>query len=56
MTILMATHEMHFAQEVADRVVFLDQGQVVEEGPAADVFSSPRDERTIRSLARHLGR
>ncbi len=56
MTILMATHEMHFAQEVADRVVFLDQGQVVEEGPAADVFGSPRDERTIRFLARHLGR
>lgn len=55
MTILMATHEMHFAQEVADRVVFLDQGQVVEEGPAADVLGSPRDERTIRFLARHLG-
>ncbi|MBA2774211.1 MAG: amino acid ABC transporter ATP-binding protein [Nocardioidaceae bacterium] len=56
MTILMATHEMHFAQEVADRVVFIDNGQVVEQGPAADVLDHPRDERTVRFLTRHLGR
>lgn len=56
MTIVMATHEMHFAQEVADRVVFIDAGQVVEEGSGADVLQNPRDERTVRFLARHLGR
>ncbi len=55
MTIVMATHEMQFAQEVADRVVFLDAGQVIEHGPAAKVLGGPRDERTARFLARHIG-
>ncbi len=56
MTIVMATHEMDFAHQVADRVVFLDEGEVVEDGTAGQVFSSPRDERTARFLARHLQR
>jgi polar amino acid transport system ATP-binding protein len=54
MTIVMATHEMTFAREVADRVVFLDEGAVVEEGIATEVLTSPRDPRLARFLARHL--
>ncbi len=56
MTIVMATHEMDFAREVADRVVYLEDGQVVEDGSPADVFSGPRDPRTARFLARYLSR
>ncbi|MBA3234278.1 MAG: amino acid ABC transporter ATP-binding protein [Propionibacteriales bacterium] len=56
MTIVMATHEMDFAQQVADRVVFLDEGKVVEDGTASEVFRAPRDERTARFLARHVQR
>jgi ABC-type polar amino acid transport system ATPase subunit len=51
-TILMATHEMAFARDVADRVVFLDQGVVVEQGPPAEVFGAPRHPRTREFLAR----
>ncbi|WP_223878458.1 amino acid ABC transporter ATP-binding protein [Microbacterium radiodurans] len=51
-TILMATHEMAFARDVADRVVFLDQGTIVEQGAPADVFGAPREERTRAFLAR----
>ncbi len=54
MTIMMATHEMSFAREVADRVVYLDGGLIVEDGPPAEVFTAPKDERTARFLARHL--
>ena len=54
LTILMATHEMGFAQEVADRVCFLDAGSVLEEGPPAVLFSAPREERTREFLARVL--
>jgi polar amino acid transport system ATP-binding protein len=54
MTIVMATHEMAFAREVADRIVFLDGGEIVEEGKPSDVFAAPKDERTARFLARHL--
>ncbi|MDH6180503.1 ABC-type polar amino acid transport system ATPase subunit [Microbacteriaceae bacterium SG_E_30_P1] len=53
-TILMATHEMAFARDVADRVVFLDQGLIVEEGSAEQVFSSPRNPRTREFLSRFL--
>ncbi len=55
-TILMATHEMAFAREVADRVVFLDAGTIVEEGPAAEVLTAPREARTRAFLARTTGR
>ncbi|MGN6501730.1 MAG: amino acid ABC transporter ATP-binding protein [Pseudolysinimonas sp.] len=51
-TILMATHEMAFAREVAHRVVFLDGGRVVEQGPPAQLFGAPREARTREFLAR----
>jgi polar amino acid transport system ATP-binding protein len=54
MTILMATHEMAFAREVADRVLFLDGGVVVESGTPADVFGAPQQPRTREFLARVL--
>jgi len=53
-TILMATHEMAFAREVAHRIVFLDDGEVREEGPASQVFGAPREARTRDFLARFL--
>lgn len=51
-TIVMATHEMTFARDVADRVVFLDQGLVAEQGPPAQIFSHPKEVRTQEFLAR----
>jgi len=51
-TILMATHEMAFARDVAHRVVFLDAGRILEQGPPAEVFAHPREERTKEFLAR----
>jgi polar amino acid transport system ATP-binding protein len=51
-TILMATHEMAFAREVAHRVLFLDGGVVVEQGPPAQLFGSPREARTREFLSR----
>lgn len=51
-TILMATHEMGFARDVADRVVFLDQGVIAEQGTPAQVFGAPREERTRAFLQR----
>lgn len=53
-TIVMATHEMAFARDVADRVVFLDGGVIIEEGPAAQVLRQPREERTRAFLSRFL--
>lgn len=52
MTIVMATHEMGFARDAADRVCFLDGGRVLEQGPPAQVLADPREERTRRFLAR----
>jgi polar amino acid transport system ATP-binding protein len=54
MTIVMATHEMSFARQAADRVVFLDAGVVCEEGPPEQVLSAPREPRTRQFLARIL--
>ncbi|GGZ29562.1 peptide ABC transporter ATP-binding protein [Streptomyces inusitatus] len=54
MTMVVVTHEMSFAREVADRVVFLDGGVVVEQGPAARVVGDPRHERTRDFLDRVL--
>jgi len=51
-TILMATHEMAFAREVADRVLFLDAGVIVEQGPPAQLFGSPQHARTRDFLRR----
>ncbi len=50
MTMMVVTHEMGFAQEVGDRVVFMDDGAVVEEGPPEQVLSDPQHERTRRFL------
>jgi polar amino acid transport system ATP-binding protein len=52
MTMLIATHEMGFAREIADRVCFLDAGVILEEGPPAAIFSSPREARTRQFLQR----
>ena len=46
MTMVVVTHEMGFAREVADRVIFMDEGQIVEEGTPADIFSHPAQQRT----------
>ena len=52
-TIVMATHEMDFARECADRIVFLADGRIIEEGPPEQLFTAPRDPRTAAFLARH---
>jgi polar amino acid transport system ATP-binding protein len=52
MTMILATHEMSFAREVADKVCFLDAGVILEEGPPAQIFSDPREPRTREFLAR----
>jgi len=54
MTMLVVTHEMGFAREVADRVIFMDMGEIIEEGEPDQVFSNPRHERTQAFLARIL--
>ena len=46
MTMVVVTHEMGFARDVADRVIFMDNGQIVEEGKPEDIFSNPSNERT----------
>jgi polar amino acid transport system ATP-binding protein len=53
MTMLVVTHEMGFARAAADRVIFMDAGAIVEQGPAADVFGAPKHERTRAFLARY---
>lgn len=50
MTMIVVTHEMGFAREVADRVIFMAEGQIVEEGSPDEIFSSPKDERTKQFL------
>ncbi len=52
MTMLIATHEMGFARDIATRVCFLDEGVIAEQGPPEQIFGSPRQERTQRFLAR----
>jgi polar amino acid transport system ATP-binding protein len=52
MTMLIATHEMAFARDIADRVCFLDGGAILEQGPPEQIFSSPREPRTQRFLER----
>jgi len=54
MTMLVVTHEMHFARDVGDRVVFMDEGKIVEEGIPADVLDRPKMERTQRFLRRSV--
>ena len=52
MTMLLATHEMGFAREIADRVCFLHEGQILEAAPPAELFTAPREERTRQFLQR----
>jgi len=52
MTMIIATHEMSFAREVADKVCFLDAGVILEEGPPEQIFTAPQQERTRTFLAR----
>ncbi len=52
MTMLIATHEMGFARDIADRVCFLEEGRILEQGPPEKIFSSPENPRTARFLRR----
>ena len=54
MTMIVVSHEMGFAREVADRVIFIADGVIVEEGPPTEIFDRPRHERTQRFLSRIL--
>jgi polar amino acid transport system ATP-binding protein len=54
MTMMVVTHEMAFAREVADRVLFMDGGVIVEEGPPEEVIGNPKEERTRAFLSRVL--
>ena len=54
MTMLIVTHEIDFASKVADRVVFMDRGVVVEQGPPSQVLANPQEERTKAFLRRVL--
>jgi ABC-type polar amino acid transport system ATPase subunit len=53
-TIILVTHEMAFARDVADRVLFLDGGRIIEEGKPAEIFNNPKEERTKQFLKRIL--
>ena len=54
MTMVVVTHEMQFAREVGDRLIFMDEGKIVEEGVPADVLDGPKEERTQKFLRRSL--
>jgi polar amino acid transport system ATP-binding protein len=54
MTMVVVTHEMQFARDVGDNLVFMDEGRIVEQGRPADVLSNPREERTRRFLRRTM--
>lgn len=54
LTMLVVTHEMGFAKEVSNRVVFMDKGVIAEEGSPEQIFNNPREERTREFLSRVL--
>jgi ABC-type polar amino acid transport system ATPase subunit len=54
MTMLCVTHEMGFARSVADRIIFMDRGEIVEQGPPSTFFNNPREERTRTFLSQIL--
>ncbi|PFG66428.1 amino acid ABC transporter ATP-binding protein (PAAT family) [Propionibacteriaceae bacterium ES.041] len=54
MTMLLVTHEMHFAEQISDRVVMFDEGVAIEQGPPQQIFNEPRHERTQRFLSKVL--
>ena len=53
MTMIIVTHEMAFARDVADQIIFMDGGVIVEQGPARDVIENPKEERTKQFLSRY---
>ncbi|GHB14968.1 amino acid ABC transporter ATP-binding protein [Salinicola rhizosphaerae] len=53
-TMIVVTHEMQFAREVADRVVYMDQGRIIEQAPPSELFTAPKDERTRQFLRKIL--
>ena len=55
-TMMIVTHEIQFAEEVSDRVIFMDEGRIIEEGPPKEIFSKPRHERTQTFLHQILER
>lgn len=55
MTMVCVTHEMGFARKVADRIIFMDQGRIVEEGSPKDFFENPKEERSRKFLSQILG-
>ena len=56
MTMVIVTHEMNFARDVADRIVFMDRGIILEEGSPKQIFDHPKNERTAQFLSRVLDR
>ena len=54
MTMVVVTHEMGFAKEAADKMVFMDGGEIVEEAPTAEFFAAPRSERTRQFMSQIL--
>jgi polar amino acid transport system ATP-binding protein len=54
MTMIVVTHEMQFAREVGDRLVFMDEGRIVEQGDPSELLDRPQEERTRRFLRRSL--
>lgn len=54
MTMVVVTHEMAFAKEVSDRVVFMDRGVILEQGTPQEVFGNPKESRTREFLSRYL--
>ena len=51
MTMIIVTHEMNFAREIADMVIFMEDGKILEQGPPAEVFQNPKEERTKKFLS-----
>ena len=54
MTMVVVTHEMGFAREVGDRIIFMDNGNIVEQGTPDEIFSNPKNPRTIDFLSKVL--
>ena len=54
LTMLIVTHEMEFAKEVSDRIIFMDQGVIAEQGTPQEIFENPKEERTKTFLQRFL--
>ena len=55
LTMIIVTHEMEFARDVSDRVIFMDKGVIAEQGTPQQIFENPQEERTKEFLQRFLG-